>query len=127
MAIRKELNLRLPNSPGALGGVCRLLDAERVNIQALSLDASGNLRIVVDNHVHAGGRASGSPSPGHRTRSGVSTLPNTAGALAGPLRLVAEAGVNVEYAYGGCADASATASVVLGVDDAMRASAVAGL
>ena len=127
MAIRKELNLRLPNSPGALGGVCRLLDAERVNIQALSLDASGNLRIVVDNHVHAAAVLRDHHHQVTEREVVVSTLPNTAGALAGPLRLVAEAGVNVEYAYGGCADSSATASVVLGVDDAMRASAVAGL
>jgi hypothetical protein len=127
MAIRKELNLRLPNSPGALGGVCRLLDAERVNIQALSLDASGNLRIVVDNHVHGAAVLRDHHHQVTEREVVVSTLPNTAGALAGPLRLVAEAGVNVEYAYGGCADASVTASVVLGVDDAMRASAVAGL
>jgi hypothetical protein len=127
MAIRKELNLRLPNSPGALGSVCRLLDAERVNIQALSLDASGNLRIVVDNHVHGAAVLREHHHQVTEREVVVSTLPNTPGALAGPLRLVAEAGVNVEYAYGGCADASATASVVLGVDDAMRASAVAGL
>ena len=127
MAIRKELNLRLPNSPGALGGVCRLLDAERVNIQAMALDASGNLRIVVDNHVHGAAVLRDHHHQVTEREVVVCTLPNAAGALAGPLRLVAEAGVNVEYAYGGSADASATASVVLGVDDAMRASAVAGL
>ncbi len=32
MAIRTELNLRIPNSPGALASVCRLLSDERVNI-----------------------------------------------------------------------------------------------
>ena len=127
MAIRKELNLRLPNSPGALGGVCRLLDAERVNIQAMALDASGNLRIVVDNHVHGAAVLRDHHHQVTERDVVVCTLPNTAGALAGPLRLVAEAGVNVEYAYGGSAEASPTASVVLGVDDAMRASAVAGL
>lgn len=127
MAIRKELNLRLPNSPGALGGVCRLLDAERVNIQAMTLDASGNLRIVVDNHVHGAAVLRDHHHQVTEREVVVCTLPNAAGALAGPLRLVAEAGVNVEYAYGGSAEASPTASVVLGVDDAMRASAVAGL
>jgi hypothetical protein len=125
--IRKELNLRLPNSPGALGSVCRLLDAERVNIQALTLDAAGTLRMVVDNHVHGGAVLRDHHHQVTERDVVVCTLPNTAGALAGPLRLIAEAGVNVEYAYGGSADASATASVVLGVDDAMRASAVAGL
>ena len=52
MAIRTELNLRLANSPGALAGVCRLLSNERVNILAMAVETSGNLRMVVDNHVH---------------------------------------------------------------------------
>jgi hypothetical protein len=127
MAIRTELNLRLPNSPGALGGVCHLLDAERVNILAMALDGAGQLRIVVDNHVH--GAAVLREHHHHVTEREVvvCSLPNTAGALAGPLRLVTEAGVNVEYAYGGSAEGNATASVVLGVDDAMRASAAAGI
>ena len=53
MSIRIELNLRLANSPGALGGVCALLSNERVNIVATSLEATGQLRLIVDNHVHA--------------------------------------------------------------------------
>jgi hypothetical protein len=124
--IRKELNLRLPNSPGALGGVCRLLDAERVNIHAMSLDTAGNLRLVVDNHVHGGAVLRDHHHQVTERDVVVCTLPNTAGALAGPLRLVAEAGINVEYAYGGAPDASPTASVVLGVEDVMRTSAAAG-
>ena len=52
MAIRTELSLRIPNSPGALAGVCRLLSDERVNVVAMALESSGLLRMVVDNHVH---------------------------------------------------------------------------
>jgi len=125
--IRKELNLRLPNSPGALGAVCRLLDAERVNILAMALEQGGQLRMVVDNHVHGGAVLRDHHHQVTERDVVVCTLPNVAGALAGPLRLVGEAGVNVEYAYGGCTDTAATASVVLGVDDAMRASALTGL
>ena len=127
MAIRTELNLRLANSPGALGGVCRLLDDERVNILAVALDAAGQLRMVVDNHVHGAAVLRDHHHQVTEREVVVCSLPNTPGALAGPLRLVAEAGVNVEYAYGGAADGSGTASVVLGVDDAMRASAAAGI
>jgi hypothetical protein len=127
MAIRTELNLRLANSPGALGGVCRLLDAERVNILAMGLDATGQLRMVVDNHVHGAAVLRDHHHQVTEREVVVCSLPNTAGALAGPLRLVAEAGVNVEYAYGGTADGNGTAAVVLGVDDAMRASAAAGI
>ena len=127
MAIRTELTLRLANSPGALGSVCRLLDAERVNILAIGLDASGQLRMVVDNHVHGAAVLRDHHHQVTEREVVLCSLPNTAGALAGPLRLVAEAGVNVEYAYGGAADGNGTASVVLGVDDAMRASAAAGI
>jgi hypothetical protein len=50
--IRTELTLRLPNNAGALAGVCRVLAEERVNVLAMSLDHGGQLRLVVDNHVH---------------------------------------------------------------------------
>jgi len=54
MAIRTELNLRLPNSAGALYSICRLMSDERVNILAMTLESSGQLRLVVDNHIHGG-------------------------------------------------------------------------
>ena len=55
MAVRTELSVRLPNNPGALADVCKLLSDEQVNILAFSLDAGGLLRLVVDNHIHAEG------------------------------------------------------------------------
>jgi hypothetical protein len=127
MAIRIELNLRLPNSAGALAGVCSLLSDERVNILAMALEGSGHLRLVVDNHIHA---AAILREHHHQvTERDVIALgvPNTPGALAPALRLVADASVNVEYAYGGSSDASSTATVVLGVSDAARAAAAAGV
>ena len=128
MAIRTELNLRLPNSPGALAGVCRALAAERVNIVALSVEPSGQLRLVVDNHV----RASGVLRERHHhvtTREViVAAVGSGPGALAPVLDLVAGAGVNVEYAYGTTPDAGNTsASIVIGVEDAARAAAAAGI
>jgi hypothetical protein len=127
MAIRPELNLRLPNSPGALAEICGLLSTERVNIVALGLEGSGQLRLVVDNHVHA---AAVLREHHHRvTERDVIVLAssNFPGALAPVLQLVRDAGVNVEYAYGGGPDASPTAALVLGVDDAVRAAAAAGV
>jgi hypothetical protein len=120
MPTRVELNLRLPNSPGALAGVCQLLDRERVTIDALSLDVSGRLRLIVDNHV----RGLGALRAGHHTVIErdvvVLKVPAGPGGLAPAAQLFAAAGVNVEYAYSGAA------MVVLGVDDALRASTVAG-
>jgi hypothetical protein len=127
MATRIELTLRLPNSPGALAGVCRALADERVNILAMALDPGGTLRMVVDNHVHA---AAVLRERHHQVAEHdviVLNVPNSPGAVAAALRLVADADVNVEHAYGGAAEAGTAASIVLGVHDAMTAATKAGI
>ncbi len=118
--------MRLPIAPGALAGVSRLLSDERVNILAMALDSAGQLRLVLDNHVHGAGVLREHHHQVTERDVIVTTIANAPGALAPTLRLVADASVNVEYAYGGAAEGSAMASVVLGVDDAQRASAAAG-
>ena len=125
--IRIELSLRLANSPGALAGVCRLLSNERVNVQAMGLEAGGLLRLVVDNHVHAAAVLRDHHHEVTERNVIVTAVPNAPGALAPALTLVGDAGVNVEYAYGGGAESSPTATIVLGVEDAERASAAAGV
>ena len=127
MAIRTELNLRLPNSPGTLTGVCALLSHERVNILALELDGTGRLRLVVDNPVHAAGiLREHHYQVGERDVLFVS-VPNSAGALAPTLRLISDAGVNIDYAYASSSATSPTAAIVIGVEDAQRAAAAAGV
>src|SRR5229473_4306247 len=106
MAIRTELNLRLPNSAGALAGVCRLLSDERVNILAMTLESGGQLRLVLDNHVHG---AAVLREHHHQVTERdvlVTFVPNSPGSLAPALKLVSDANVNVEYAYGGGSDGS---------------------
>src|SRR5262245_42936164 len=127
MGIRTELNLRLPNSPGSLAGVCRLLANEHVNIVALALEATGHLRLVVDNHVRAASVLRDRHYQVNEKSVVLVPVANGPGALAPVLALAAEARINVEYAYASSADGNPTASVVLGVDDANRASAAAGL
>jgi hypothetical protein len=125
--IRTELSLRLANSPGALGGVCRLLSDERVNVLAMSLESGGQLRLVVDNHVHG---AAVLREHHHQVTERdvlVTAVPNSPGSLAPALKLVSDANVNVEYAYGGGSEGSPSAAIVLGVDDAQRAAAAAGI
>ena len=124
---RTELNLRLPNSPGALAGVCRLLSTERVNVLAMVLEAGGQLRLVVDNHVHGAALLREHHHDVTELDVVVTTVSHTPGALVQPLRLVSEANVNVEYAYGGGPEAGPTATMVLGVDNAQRAAAAAGI
>lgn len=125
--IRTELSLRLANSPGALAGVCRLLSNERVNILAMMLEAGGQLRLVVDNHTHAGAVLREQHHQVAERDVIVSSIPNAPGALFPVLRLMADANVNLEYAYSGVADGGPLATVVFGVEDATRAAAAAGV
>ncbi|MCU1383941.1 MAG: amino acid-binding domain protein [Acidobacteria bacterium] len=125
--IRIELSLRLANSPGALAGVCRLLSDERINVQAMGLEAGGQLRLVVDNHVHAAAVLRDHHHQVTERNVIVTAVPNGAGALAPALRLISDANVNIEYAYGGGTEGSPTAAIVIGVDDAERAAAAAGV
>ena len=127
MSIRTELNLRLPNSPGALAGVCRALFDERVNVLALSLDTAGHVRLVVDNHVHAAGALRDLHYEVAERPVLVVSVSNDPGALASVLARVTDEGINLEYAYASAPDASLAASVVLGVEDAQRASTALGV
>jgi hypothetical protein len=127
MAIRTELTLRLPNSPGALAGVCRALADERVNILAMTVEPTGQLRLVVDNHVRAAGVLRERHHQVAERRVVVATVGNGPGALVPVLQLAADAGVNIEYAYGTAPEGSTGAAIVLGVQDAERASAATGI
>ena len=127
MAIRTELNLRLPNSPGALAGVCRLLADERVNILAMTLEASGQLRLVLDNHVRGAGVLRAQHHKVTERPVVVAAVANGPGALAPVLAIAADAGVNVDYAYGSVVEGTRGAAVVLGVEDAQRVAAVSGI
>ena len=127
MAIRTELNLRVPNSPGTLAAICSLLADERVNINALALDASGQLRLVVDNSVRAAGILRERHYQVAERNVVFVPVANGPGALAPVLAQAAESGVNIEYAYAAAPDGSATAAVVMGVSDAVRAASAAGL
>ena len=127
MSIRTELNLRLPNSPGALAGVCRLMSDERVNIIALMLESGGQVRMVVDNHVHGAAVLREHHHQVTEKDVVVVTVPNTPGSLAPALKMLADANVNVDYAYAGVADTNQMASIVVGTDHVMQASAAAGV
>jgi hypothetical protein len=127
MSIRTELSLRLPNSPGALSAVCRLMSDERVNIIALMLESGGQMRMVVDNHVHGGAVLREHHHQVNEREVILVTVPNTPGSLAPALKLLADANVNIEYAYAGVADTNQMASIVVGTDDVMQASAAAGV
>jgi hypothetical protein len=127
MAVETEFSLRLPNSPGALADLCSVLAGEHINIVALSLESAGHLKLVVDNPVRTDGALRERRHKVARRDVLAVAVPHAAGGLAPVLRLLADAGVNVEYAYSGGGSPGTQATVVLGVDDPMRAAAAAGI
>jgi hypothetical protein len=98
-----------------------------VNVQAMGMETGGPLRLIVDNHVHAAAVLRDHHHQVTERSVIVTAVPNTPGSLAPALRMVSDAGINIEYAYGGGSEGSPTATIVLGVDDAERASAAAGV
>lgn len=127
MAIQREITVKLANSPGTLSRVSQLLGAERINMLAMSIDPSGHLRMVVDNPLHAAHTLREQHYNVDERDVIYTTMPNEPGSLSRALRLIGEAGINVDYAYASGIDRVPMVGVVIAVPDAQKASYVAGL
>lgn len=98
-----------------------------MNILALSLEAGGTLRLVVDNPLHAAGILEKQRYDIEQHDVLLIQLPNDPGALEKAAGMLATAGVNVDYLYGSALEDSPMVSVIAGVEDAQRAATAAGL
>ena len=127
MAIQREITVKLPNTPGTLGRVAQVLGAERLNMLAMSVDPSGALRIVVDNPLHAAATLRDQHYNVDERDVLYSAMPNEPGSLGRTLKLLADAGINVEYAYASGIDRLPMVGIVIGVADAQKASYATGL
>ena len=127
MSIQREITVKLANSPGSLGRVAQVLGAERINLLAMSIDPSGALRMVVDNPLHAAGTLREQHYNVEERDVLFASMPNEPGSLGRALRLLADAGINVEYAYASGIDRVPMVGVVIGVGDAQRASFATGI
>jgi hypothetical protein len=127
MAIQREITVKLSNSPGTLGRVAQVLGAERINMLAMTIDPSGHLRMVVDNPVHAAGALRDQHYHVEERDVLFTAMPNEPGSLGRTLRLLADAGINVEYAYATGIDRVPMVGVVIAVGDAQKASYATGI
>jgi hypothetical protein len=127
MAIQREITVKLANSPGSLSRVSQLLGAERINMLAMSIEPSGLLRLVVDNPLHALNTLREQHYNVEDRDVLYTVMPNEPGSLSRALRLLGEAGINIEYAYASGIDRIAMVGVVIAVADAQRASYIAGI
>lgn len=102
MRVAKQLSVFLINQPGRLAGVSSALAREKINITALTvMDSSehGVLRLVTDEAERAAKILQKNGCPVTETEVLLLELPNRPGAFAQVAQKLAEAHINVDYAY----------------------------
>ena len=102
MKIEPQLAVFLDNRPGMLARTCQALGAAKVNILALSiLDTVDHaiVRMIVDKPKDAEQTLSRLHEVVQRRDVVVINVPNTVGQLAAIADRLAQAGINLEYAY----------------------------
>lgn len=124
----EQFCIGLENKPGMLAALCGGLQDAGVNIEAVFVSDEDNLCWVnlVASPVEAAGRALQEKGYNYFTeRVLVCRLDDKPGELKRVSSDLAEAGININYVYGGCAGGACT--VVLHVDDLPRAVEKLGL
>jgi len=102
MRIEKQFAIFMDNRPGALARTCQALERAKVNILALSiLDSVDHaiVRMVVDQAEEAGKVFSGLKLMVTMRDVVYMDVPNRPGELGKIAERLAEAGINIEYAY----------------------------
>ena len=116
----KQLTVFIENRTGRLCEVLNVLKTNKVNILSLSLADTtefGLLRLIVDNPALGKEKLTEGGYSSLLSDVSVIKIPHTAGSLQELLRVIDEAGVNIEYMYGLSIEAE-DAHVVLKASDA---------
>ena len=112
-----ELSIQIKNIPGQVSQITAILAEANVNIKAITASSTGKtgwVRIVVDNPKFA---EEALDDCGYTVDTGEAIalyLPDEPGSLDRPLRLLADAAINVDYIYT-CAVAAKGQIVIIGV------------
>ncbi|MBI3320942.1 MAG: ACT domain-containing protein [Candidatus Omnitrophica bacterium] len=120
LKIVPQMAVFMDNRPGMLARTCQALANARVNILALSiLDTVDHaiVRMVVDQPKEAEAVLSRMHAMVQRHDVIVMDVPNTIGALAGIAEHLAEAGINLEYAYCTASASQREGALVLRTND----------
>ena len=118
--IERQFAVFLENRPGMLLRTCQALAAAKVNILALSiLDTVDHaiVRMVVDKAQEAEQVLERLHAMVQRHDVIVMDVPNAVGALAGVAERLAEAGINIEYAYCTASPGQQAGALVLRTND----------
>jgi len=127
MPITNELTIRMGNSPGSLGKICRALADCGVDIKAFqSIPSEKTILVclVVDKPEAAEavldkGRITYTEGEVVQVR-----LPHRPGELAGAAEKLGNANINIHYAYGGAEPTTNEPLVIFGVTEVGRAAMI---
>ena len=120
MRIMPQFAVFLDNRPGTLSRTCQALAAARINIEALSiLDTVDHaiVRMIVDKPKDAEQVLSKQNAMVQRHDVVVMDVPNEVGALAQIAERLAQAGINMEYAYCTSSSQHNAGAIVLRTND----------
>ena len=123
MARITQLLIQAEHKPGTLATICSELARKAVNITAIMAahDQPGAIRLVATPHAAAKKVLESIPLP-YREEDGIAVrLRDRPGALGKVTRKLADANVNVLYAYGSIVKGEQRALIVLGVSDVGKA------
>lgn len=118
--IEKQYAVFLENRPGALARISQALGKSRINILALSiLDTVDHVvvRMVVDNTQEAEQVLRGLHAMVQVRDVVFMDVVNEVGAIAGIAERLAEAGINIEYAYCTTSSSNSSGAIVLRTND----------
>lgn len=120
ISIETQLSVFLDNRPGTLARTCQALAKEGINILALSISETVD-HAVVRMVVSDAKKADQVLTKLHATVQGrdviLMSIPNQPGVLATIAEKLAEAGVNIEYAYCTSSAGHAVGNMVLRTND----------
>jgi len=124
-----QLAVLLQNKPGALAQVCSVLGKAGVNISAVlapEVKGRGKVRVLVDSPEKAKDALNTAKIRFSEEEVIALSLDNRAGALAEVAEKLAQAKINLKYAYATAAEGSTKATVIIAVPDVEKALGVLG-
>jgi hypothetical protein len=120
LKIERQLAIFLDNRPGTLARTCQALQKAQINILALSIVDTVDhavVRMVVDKTKEAEQVLSTLHAMVQGREVIFMDVPNQVGALASIAQRLAEAGINIEYAYCTTSPSHSAGAIVLRTND----------
>jgi len=124
-----QLAVTLESKPGALAQVCSALGEAGVNISAVlapEIKGKGKVRLLVDNPDKARDALKAAKIRFSEEEAIALNVDNKPGALAETAGKLAQAKINIKYAYATISEGSAKATVMLAVPNVAKALSVLG-